>query len=306
MAHMALIELEKAGILKFLISQNVDGLHLRSGIPREKLSELHGNSFMETCPACGAEYLRDFEVETIGLEETSRRCSNVNCGVKLNDTVLDWDDALPPKEMNLVEKHCQMADVVLSLGTRVPWKHAIVIMMQIILSCVLVYNHPVQFADNNCLHGGGMILIVNLQKTPEDKKAGLVIHGLVDKVISGVMGLLNLQIPPYIRIDLFHTILSKSPCADKRYSIEVSFSDNHKYKEAIMIKEPFQLKRRTGRSERFKIFLKLNFSNGGGCLYTQITIPSDFEASRKCFKHDKDVIFQKLKDCCSRFLLWTD
>ncbi|GKV44588.1 hypothetical protein SLEP1_g51752 [Rubroshorea leprosula] len=250
MTHMALIELEKAGILK------------NSG---EKLAELHGNSFMETCPACGAKYLRDFEVETIGLKDTSRRCSNADCGVKLKDTVLDWEDALPPEEMNLVEKHCRMADVVLCLGTRyMETCHCHYDANNSV--SVLVYNHSLQFADNNlplkCLHGGGKILIVNLQ------------------VISGVMDLLNLQIPPYIRIDLFQTILSKSPGADERYvnwnislgkcawtkcSIafhKVSFSDNHKYKEAIMLKEPFQLKRRTGRSERFEIFLKHNFSMG--------------------------------------------
>lgn len=116
--HMTLVELEKVGIVKFIISQNVDGLHLRSGIPREKLAELHGNSFMETCPSCGVEYFRDFEVETIGLKDTSRRCSNVKCGAKLKDTVLDWEDALPPKEMLPAEKHCKMADLVLCLGTR--------------------------------------------------------------------------------------------------------------------------------------------------------------------------------------------
>ncbi|GMQ07411.1 hypothetical protein CsSME_00051606 [Camellia sinensis var. sinensis] len=73
MTHMALVELEKASFLKF----NVDSLHLRSGIPREKLAELHGNSFKEICSKCGVEYLRDFEVKTIGLKKTSRSCSDV-------------------------------------------------------------------------------------------------------------------------------------------------------------------------------------------------------------------------------------
>ncbi|KHN31669.1 NAD-dependent deacetylase sirtuin-6 [Glycine soja] len=141
---MALVELEKAGILKFVISQNVDGLHLRSGIPREKLAELHGNSFMETCPSCGEEYFRDFEVETIGLKETSRRCSVAKCGTRLKDTVLDWEDALPTKEMNPAEKHCKQADIVLCLGTS----------LQITPAC----NLPLK-----ALRGGGKVVIVNLQ-----------------------------------------------------------------------------------------------------------------------------------------------
>lgn len=49
------------------MSQNVDGLHLRSGVPRDRISELHGNCFAERCEACRAEYVRDFEIETVGL-----------------------------------------------------------------------------------------------------------------------------------------------------------------------------------------------------------------------------------------------
>jgi len=50
--HMAILELQKRGIVKYLISQNTDGLHRRSGFPSECLSELHGNSNKEMCIKC--------------------------------------------------------------------------------------------------------------------------------------------------------------------------------------------------------------------------------------------------------------
>ncbi|XP_028073910.1 NAD-dependent protein deacetylase SRT1-like isoform X2 [Camellia sinensis] len=89
-------------------------------------------------------YFRDFEVEPIGLKETPRSCSSDDCGARLKDTVVDWEDALPPKELNPEEKHCKVADVVLCLGTS----------LQITPAC----NLPLK-----SLCGGGKFVIVNLQ-----------------------------------------------------------------------------------------------------------------------------------------------
>ncbi|CAA7409643.1 unnamed protein product [Spirodela intermedia] len=295
LTHMALVELERAGILKFLISQNVDSLHLRSGIPREKLAELHGNSFREICPSCGLEYIRDFEIETIGMKETSRYCSDSKCGAKLIDTVLDWEDALPPKEMNAAEKHCKIADVVLCLGTS----------LQITPAC----NLPLK-----SIRGGGKVVIVNLQPTPKDKKATLVIHGFVDKVIAGLMKSLNLQIPPYVRIDLIQLALSQSPkrnlyvCWTLRISsihgqkaplpfiksVEVSFPDRPDLKTALLDEQPFSLRRKT-KARSFNIMLKFNLIEGCGCPFIIIEWAVDFQVSSKSFDSDEDLIIQNLR-----------
>ncbi|XP_062184483.1 NAD-dependent protein deacetylase SRT1 isoform X4 [Phragmites australis] len=287
LTHMALVELERAGLLKFVISQNVDSLHLRSGFPREKLAELHGNSFKEICPCCKTEYLRDFEIETVGLKDTPRRCSDKNCGARLKDTVLDWEDALPPDEMNSAKEHCRTADLVLCLGTS----------LQITPAC----NMPLLSMKN-----GGRVAIVNLQATPKDKRASLVIHGLVDKVIAGVMSMLNLRIPPYIRTDfvqlsLRHSLKKKcvrwtlrvtsihglrAPLSFLK-SIEVSFPERPDMKPVVLKEQPFSLQR------PFFMLLTLNFSDGCGCSSSSIEWPVDFQ--KDSFVRDRSLVLRELE-----------
>ena len=70
LTHQALVGLVQASKVGFIVSQNVDGLHLRSGVPRNRLAELHGNCFAERCCRCRAEFVRDFEMETVrGLSD---------------------------------------------------------------------------------------------------------------------------------------------------------------------------------------------------------------------------------------------
>ncbi|CDS41431.1 NAD dependent deacetylase sirtuin 6 [Echinococcus multilocularis] len=120
--HMALVALERAGYINFVITQNIDGLHLRSGFPRNRLSILHGDVFMEKCGSCGAVYIRSTKmVPTFGLKPTGARCTKMKtrvrpCGGKLRDSVLDWEDELPEPDYAIAVKESRNAQLHLSLG----------------------------------------------------------------------------------------------------------------------------------------------------------------------------------------------
>ena len=77
--HEALQKLVSLGVLKHLISQNTDGLHRLSGIPRDRLSELHGNAFHERCEKCGTKYERPFVACTRGLAVPEHVCVHCHC-----------------------------------------------------------------------------------------------------------------------------------------------------------------------------------------------------------------------------------
>jgi len=96
-AHMSLLELMDKGHLKHLISQNTDGLHRKSGIPADKISELHGNTNLEVCKTCGNSYMRDFRVRTAKEAHdhiTGRQCDDKTCEGDLYDSIINFKEPL--------------------------------------------------------------------------------------------------------------------------------------------------------------------------------------------------------------------
>nr|XP_048284566.1 NAD-dependent protein deacetylase sirtuin-6 isoform X4 [Myodes glareolus] len=182
--HMALVQLERRGFLSFLVSQNVDGLHVRSGFPRDKLAELHGNMFVEECPKCKTQYVRDTVVGTMGLKATGRLCTVAKarglraCRGELRDTILDWEDSLPDRDLMLADEASRTADLSVTLGTSLQIRPS--------------GNLPLATKRR-----GGRLVIVNLQPTKHDRQADLRIHGYVDEVMSKLMKHLGLEIPTW-------------------------------------------------------------------------------------------------------------
>ncbi|XP_013417902.1 NAD-dependent protein deacetylase Sirt6 [Lingula anatina] len=126
--HEALVKLMKMGILKYVISQNTDGLHRLSGIPRDGISELHGNAFHEKCEDCGTRYERPSASRLAGgvpkacehcriNHRTGRMCERKGCQGYLMNTIINFGDNLESHVLSKAVEHAEKNDLVLCLGT---------------------------------------------------------------------------------------------------------------------------------------------------------------------------------------------
>lgn len=178
--HMALKALIAAGHIHFIVSQNIDGLHLKSGLARQYLAELHGNMFLEQCVKCKRQFVRSSPAPTVGQKLTGNACRSTRpCrGGQLIDNILDWEHDLPDKDLDLAYMHSTMADLNICLGTT----------LQIVPSGNLPLRN---------LRYGGKLVICNLQPTKHDKKAELLVQTYVDRVLEKVCKCLGVEVEGY-------------------------------------------------------------------------------------------------------------
>lgn len=187
LTHMAYVELMKNDYLKFLVSQNCDGLHLKSGISADKIAELHGNSNCEACAKCGKVYYRQANIYEYEHRTwlTGRYCTVPNCRGRLRCTTVAFTQSMPDICLNKATEHSKQCDLSLCMGTS----------MRVSPACEL----PAM----NLKSGRKKMVIVNLQKTPYDDNCALRIYARCDEVMQMVMDELNLTIPPYIDLQLY-------------------------------------------------------------------------------------------------------
>ena len=170
--HYAIACLLHAGVIKHVVSQNVDGLHLRSGVPEQDLSELHGNIFKEYCEDCQKEYTRERDVGGMGKNYTGRRCEVQGCEGKLRDMAIDWDTDLPEAIFDRAHAEIDQADLLICLGTSLRIRPAGNMPLRVLRPKKLRSNTEV-----------GELCIVNLQKTHLDKKATIRVNHYCDEVM---------------------------------------------------------------------------------------------------------------------------
>lgn len=105
-----ILALLTSGHIKYIVSQNIDGLHLRSGVQREHLAELHGNMFVENCNKCRRQYVRSSPAPTVGQKPTGGICKGGKgaraCRAgQLIDNILDWEHDLPERDLEMAICH---------------------------------------------------------------------------------------------------------------------------------------------------------------------------------------------------------
>ena len=183
--HMALAKLVEVGKVQFIITQNIDGLHLRSGVARRHIAELHGNMFLDQCDKCKKMFVRSCPAPTVGQKYVGSDCpatrhNGRNCRGKLKDFVLDWEHELPDSDLTLSDSHSVLADLSIVMGST--------------LQIIPAGNMPTYTKK---YHEHGRLVICNLQPTKQTKKADLNIHTYVDDVMRMLMKNLGLDIPEY-------------------------------------------------------------------------------------------------------------
>ncbi|KAJ3031414.1 hypothetical protein HDV00_008357 [Rhizophlyctis rosea] len=168
--HMVLQHMLTIGVMKHLISQNTDGLHLRSGVPKDRISELHGNTNVERCSnaKCGEEFWRRGRVRVakgVHDHKTGRTCPR--CSSPLHDTIINFNESLARHALQNGFQYSQNADLIICLGSS----------LRVSPACdmpLLVHQRK------------GRVVIVNLQGTPLDGIASVRVGARIDDVMTGV------------------------------------------------------------------------------------------------------------------------
>ena len=150
--HLSIVELQRLGKLKFLISQNVDNLHLKSGIDPNLLAELHGNKMKLRCERCE----RTFDKDT--------SLSVCHCGGNFISSVIHFGQSLPQKDVHMSYEHSQKSDLFIVVGS----------------SLVVT---PAADMPEEALRAGAKLVIINQGDTPFDPYANLRFYDAIGMVL---------------------------------------------------------------------------------------------------------------------------
>ncbi|MEZ5850528.1 MAG: Sir2 family NAD-dependent protein deacetylase [Hyphomicrobiaceae bacterium] len=165
--HRALAKLADQGKLVAVITQNIDGLHQVSGVPADKVIELHGNATYAACLDCKRRHELDWVRQIFADNETLPLC--MACGGLLKTATISFGQSMPEDEMERAREAALDADLMITLG-----------------SSLVVYpaaSFPILAKRN-----GARYVIVNREPTDQDEIADLVINAEIGTTMGKAVG----------------------------------------------------------------------------------------------------------------------
>jgi NAD-dependent deacetylase len=164
--HSFFVALQQADKLRALITQNIDGLHQRAGLPRESVIELHGTTIEAVCLSCGDRVPSEDAVARVHAGELAPECRL--CGGYLKPATVSFGQAMPEVEMRRATAAALDCDVFIAVG-----------------SSLVVY--PAAGFPSLAKEHGATLVIINRDPTPLDAIADLVIHGEIGSVLPALL-----------------------------------------------------------------------------------------------------------------------
>lgn len=166
-AHLALARMETAGVIKAVITQNIDDLHQRAGSTH--VYEVHGSLRTVTCPTCKKTYSSLQFREIVQQKNGMPRCPDCNRVLKPDITL--FGEMLPADVWIEAEDHCRRADVVLVAGSSLEvW--------------------PAAALPDLALENGAKLIINNRTETHLDQSAAVILRGDVAEVLPEIAALI--------------------------------------------------------------------------------------------------------------------
>jgi len=146
--HLALLALERRGKLHALITQNIDGLHLRAGNSPGRVIEVHGNLHKAMCLACSWRGPMQTVLDRVRAGEEDPACNE--CGGILKSDTISFGQALAPEVIERAMTAAEEAELLLAVGTSLqvyPVAGAVPIAKQAGARVVIMNAQPTQFDD---------------------------------------------------------------------------------------------------------------------------------------------------------------
>jgi NAD-dependent deacetylase len=164
-AHIAIAEWWRAGLVCGVVTQNIDGLHQKAGLPDRATVELHGNAHWVSCLNCGARFDRLSVHERVLGGDEEPACTA--CSGMLKTTTVSFGQPLPDDAMATAQLWHAGARLCLVIG-----------------SSLVVY--PAAMLPEVTLDGGGRLAIVNQTETHLDHLASLIVRERAAVVLDDV------------------------------------------------------------------------------------------------------------------------